>query len=133
MNASLSYLSAEQKGSLSSLPFSVLLPSELPSGWELDTFDFSEFEEGASFTVVLTKQEKRCAVATTNEGIGDAPTGVRQSSHKHPELGSLTIEHEDDGDCLSDWVEVEGGWSAVSGTRLQDADLDAIISRLVVI
>lgn len=127
----LSYLTAEQRESLQDLPFSILLPGELPGGWVLESMDFEEFEEGASFSLNLKSGEKQVSFMTTNEGIGDAPTGVRQSQHSHPELGEVHVEHEEDGDFLSDWLEVENGWSALSGKYAEDTDIDQMVHQLV--
>ena len=133
MSQELSYLSAEQRESLSDLPFAVLLPSDLPQGWTFEGLDFDEEEEGASFALRIVCGAKRCAFLTSNEGLGDPFPGVRQSSHQHSELGPITVEHEEDGALLSDWIEVENGWSAVGGNNLDDADLDLLIPRLLVV
>lgn len=133
MSQELSYLNPEQRESLEGLPFAVLVPGELPAGWAFEAIDFDEQEEGASFALRIVQGRKRCAFLTSNEGIGDAPPGVRQSAHQHPELGEIKVEHEEDGALLSDWLEVENGWCAIGGNDLEDADLDAIVAQLLVI
>lgn len=125
------YLSSEQKSILEDLPFPVLLPTELPSGWVLAGLDFEEHEEGSSFSLKLVSGPKQCFLMTTDEGIGDAVPGVEQSNHQHPDFGVLRVEHEEDGASLSDWIEVENGWSAVRGEKLAAADLDLLIPLLV--
>ena len=132
MSEELDYLSAEQKGSLDGLPFSVLLPSSLPLGWNVSHFEFEEFDEGASFALAVQKGEGTLSFLTTNEGIGDPPGGARKSVHNHPEFGDLAIEHEEDGDFLSDWMEVKNGWSAVGGRSVSDADLDLVVAELAI-
>ena len=131
MSQALSYLTAEQRESLNDLPFAVLLPSGLPSGWTVEEIDFDEDEEGASFALKLVSGGKTCAFLTSNEGIGDAVPGVQQSVHKHSEYGAIKVEHEEDGSVLSDWIEVEGGWSAVAGNGLNEADLAQLIPQLI--
>lgn len=128
----LAYLSQEQKEGLNDLPFAVLLPAQLPSGWNVAGIDFEEDEDGASFALRLVSGLKLCRLITSNEGIGDAPPGVRQSVHSHPDFGEIKVEHEEDGDVLSDWIEVESGWSALNGSGLSDADLEQFIPQLVI-
>lgn len=131
MSEVLSYLSQEQRESLNDLPFAVLLPAGLPSGWSVEGIDFDGDEEGASFALKLVSGDKTCAFLTSNEGIGDAVPGVKQTLHKHPEYGAIKVEHEEDGSILSDWIEVENGWSAVGGNGLNEADLNQLIPQLV--
>lgn len=133
MSQVLSYLTTEQRESLSDLPFAVLLPSELPEGWTFEAIDFDDEDEGASFALRIVSGGKRCAFLTSNEGLGDPLPGVRQSSHQHGEFGAITVEHEEDGALMSDWIEVENGWSAVGGNNLEDADLDLLIPRLLIV
>jgi uncharacterized protein YbdZ (MbtH family) len=131
MSEALSYLTQEQRESLNDLPFAILLPASLPSGWKVEEIDLHQDEEGASFALKLVSGDKTCAFLTSNEGIGDAVPGVKQSMHKHSEYGAITVEHEEDGSTLSDWIEVEGGWSAVGGNGLNEADLDQLIPQLI--
>lgn len=134
MSQDFAYLSPEQRESLNTLPFSVLLPAELLPGWSLASIDFEEFEEGAaSFALNLVADSKRLSFLTTNDGIGDAPPGARQSVHSHPELGEIHFEHEDDGDFLSVWLEVENGWSALGGQNASDTELDQVVASLVAV
>lgn len=131
MSEVLSYLSQEQRERLNDLPFAVLLPADLPSGWSVEGIDFDEVEDGASFALKLVNGKKTCAFLTSNEGIGDAVPGYKQTTHKHPEYGAIKVEHEEDGSILSDWIEVEDGWSAVAGNGLNEVDLNQLIPQLV--
>lgn len=131
MSEVLSYLSEKQRESLGDLPFAVLLPAGLPSGWSVAGIDFDQHEEGASFALKLVSGSKTCAFLTSNEGIGDAVPGFKQTTHKHPEYGAIKVEHEEDGSLLSDWIEVENGWSAIGGNGLNQDDLDQLIPQLV--
>ena len=130
MSDSVPYLSKEQRIALQDLPFSVLLPTGLPGPWSLAGFEIDDSEEGVSFSLDLTAGTKMLSFLTTNEGIGDPVPGVRTSVHVHPDWGSLTIEHEEDGSCLSDWLEFDGAWSAVTGRDLGDSELDLIVPLL---
>ena len=109
-----------------------MLPRELPDGWSVAGLDFTEDEEGASFSLSLEKGAASVSFLTTNEGVGDPPGGERTSRHSHPELGELQVEHEEDGDFLSDWLEVENGYSALGGKGATDQDLDGLIAVLAV-
>jgi hypothetical protein len=130
MSQELPYLTDDQRESLGDLPFSVLLPKGLPEGWSVATWDFDQLEEGASFSLGLTKGTAKLHFMTTNEGIGDPPGGDRTSHHAHSDLGEVKVEHEEDGDFLSDWLEVENGWSAVGGNGLSDSEIDLVIEQL---
>lgn len=124
------YLTSEQRESLRGLPFSVLLPTELPQGWRVEEFTSDAEEDGASFTLGIGKGKARLNFLATNEGIGDPPGGMKRTRHQHPQLGEIKVEHEEDGDFLSDWIEVDGGWFAVGGSDTLDVDLDALIPLL---
>ena len=76
------------------------------------------------------KGKARLNFLATNEGIGDPPGGMKRTRHQHPQLGEIKVEHEEDGDFLSDWIEVDGGWFAVGGSDTLDVDLDALIPLL---
>jgi len=109
-----------------------MLPSQVPQGWTVASLDFDQDEDGASFALGLTKGEARLNFLTTNDGIGDPPGGARTSRHPHQDLGEITIEHEEDGEFLSDWMEVEGGWSALAGSGPSDSELDQFVQSLTV-
>ena len=133
--AELNYLDPKQRESLDGLPFAVLLPSETVVGWALQGFSFEQGEEedaGDSFTLSFVNSKGGImSFLTTNGGIGDPVGGARTSVHRHPQLGEITVEHEEDGDFLSDWLEVENGFSAVSGRDVSDEDLDLFVSKLI--
>lgn len=132
MSQDLAYLNQEQRESLADLPFAVLLPRSLPQGWKVESVvhDALDDGEGDTFVVTIGGFGKRCYFQTSNEGIGDPPPGDHHSTHHHPEFGEIRVEHEDSGSQMSDWLEVENGWSSVRGQGLTDAELDLMINLL---
>lgn len=109
-----------------------MLPISLPEGWQVSEVHSDSDEEGVSFTLRVTKGTSMLNFLTTNEGIGDPPGGLKRTLHQHPEMGEIQVEHEEDGDFLSDWLEVQGGWAAVGGRDVPDTELDLLVSLLAV-
>lgn len=129
MSEAFSYLNNDQKGSLIGLPFTVVLPSALPEGWVVDAVRASQFDDGSEAVLELSKGRSRLFVRTANDGLGD-PVGSTVTQHTHPEFGEVLVYHEEDGDFSSNWLEGEGGWTAVSGSGAGEAELSELISSL---
>lgn len=134
MSEQFSYLDSAQRESLKGLPFAVLLPTEIQADWAVRAISFEEDEEdGASFSLSIGKEDgATLTFLATNGSIGDPVGGARSSKHTHPELGEIAIEHEEDGDFLSDWLEFDNGFSAIGGRGVSNEEIDFHIARLAV-
>ncbi len=123
------YLTAEQRGSLEGLPFSVLLPSTLPQGFKVLSLERVEMEEGNEAVLVLGRDKARLRVRNADSGLGD-PVGDRVTEHTHADFGRVSVYHEDDGDFASAWLELEGSWAGISGHGVDQQAISELVESL---
>jgi hypothetical protein len=136
-------LSATDQELLGRIPFPVVLPSTLPSGWtgpELRFFEDPDDEADKSLEAVFQGPDSaNWSVSTAVGGLGDPIPGeenLRAVALTHSDFGSITVHcYTEDGspELLSEWFPGEEGaelYHGFRGSNVTDADLKALVDSL---